>query len=119
MGGSAANPFVTVGQLAYIGGLTRIIQDVPPFMIVEGNPAKVRRVNEIGLQRAGYPPERIEELCEAFKRIYRTQELNRLKVFNEIEAGGTACAEVQYLVQFLRRSMANPFGRHREGLRKG
>lgn len=117
MGATALNPFVTVGKEAYVGGLTRTIRDVPPFMIMEGNPAKVRRVNEIGLQRAGYAPEVIEELCEVYKKIYRTKELNRLKVFDEIEKGGSACEETLYLVQFLRRSLQGRNGRYRESLR--
>ena len=39
-GAAAINQFSTVGTLAFVGGLTRIVQDVPPYMIVEGNPAK-------------------------------------------------------------------------------
>jgi len=118
MGAAALNPFATVGKLAYVGGLTRIVQDAPPFMIVEGNPAKVRRVNEVGLQRAGYPQEKIDALHEAFLKIYRTQELNRMKVFNEIEASGEASEEVLYLVRFLRRSLDGMHGRYRECARK-
>ena len=117
-GATALNPFVTVGKLAYVGGLSRIVQDVPPFMIVEGNPAKVRRVNEVGLRRAGYPPETIEQLREVFKKIYRTEQLNRLKVFDKIEASGNSCQEALYLVQFLRRALQGRHGRYQECLRK-
>ncbi len=118
MGGAAVNPFVTVGKQAYIGGLSRIIADAPPFMIVEGNPARVRRVNNVGLQRAGYSDEAIQELTRAFKKIYRTQELNRLKVFDGIQRSGAASEETLYLVEFLRRSLKGKNGRYRESLRK-
>ena len=117
-GSAACNPFVTVGKLAFVGGLSRIVHDVPPFMIVEGNPAKVRRVNEVGLQRAGYSQEAIDELRWVFKKIYRTKELNRLKVFDQIEESGTASEETLYLVRFLRRSLEGRHGRYRESLRK-
>jgi len=117
MGAAACNPFVTVGKQAYVGGLSRIVQDVPPFMIVEGNPAKVRRVNDIGLERAGYSQEAIEELNEAFRRIYRTKELNRMKIFAQIEASGNAGEDVLYLVRFLRRALMGRHGRFRESLR--
>jgi len=118
MGAAALNPFVTIGKMAYVGGLSRIAQDVAPFMIVEGNPAKVRRVNEIGLQRAGYSQAVIDELREVFKKIYRNGELNRMKVFDEIEASGTACEESLYLVRFLRRCLEGKHGRFRESLRR-
>jgi len=117
MGGAALNPFVTVGKLAYVGGLSRIVHDVPPFMIVEGNPAKVRRVNEVGLLRAGYSREAIDRLHEAYKRIYRTNTLNRLKDFREIEESPDSTEEMLYLVRFLQRSLLGKSGRYRESLR--
>ncbi len=118
MGGAAVNPFVTIGKLSYIGGLTRITQDVPPFMIVEGNPSRVRGVNEIGLQRAGYVQEVIDELSRAYKAIYRTRELNRVPIYDAIERDGRKSPESVYLVQFLRRSLNGTHGRYRQSLRK-
>ena len=117
MGGAAANPFVTIGKLAFVGGLTRVIQDVPPYMIMEGNPAKVRRVNEVGLQRAGYDAEAITKLNEAYKRIYRTKKLNRRRIFEEIENDPESSEEVLYLVESLRRQLKGKHGRYRESLR--
>ncbi len=117
MGAAAVNPFVTVGKMAYVGGLTRIVQDVPPYMIVEGNPAKVRGVNEIGLRRAGYGDEVIEKLSDAYKCIYRAKELTRSKIFDSIEDDDEATEEVLYLVSFLRRSLKGKHGRFRESLR--
>ncbi len=117
MGGAALNPFVTVGTQAYVGGLTRIVHDVPPFMIVEGNPARVRGVNEIGLQRAGFEQAVIEELWDAYKAIYRTRELNRAPIYDMIEAKADASAEAVRLVQFLRRSQRGSHGRYLESLR--
>jgi len=118
MGGAAVNPFVTIGTYAYVGGLSRIVQDVPPFMIVEGNPARVRGVNEIGLQRAGYEQDVIDELQEAYKAIYRTRELNRAPIYDMIENQANSSPEAVYLVQFLRRSQRGVHGRYLQGLRK-
>lgn len=117
-GGAAASPFVTIGKLAYISGLSRIVQDVPPFMKVEGYPARVRAVNEIGLQRAGYEQGVIEELWEAYKAIYRAKELNRSAIYDRIENDPNANAETIYLVRFLRRSRESVYGRYLESLRK-
>jgi UDP-N-acetylglucosamine acyltransferase len=118
MGAAAVNPFVTVGRQAYVGGLTRIVQDAPPFMIVEGNPAKVRGVNEIGLQRAGYSQESIDKLWETYKSVYRTKELNRSRIFEELESDPDQSEEVLYLVRFLRRAVRGKHGRFRESLRE-
>lgn len=117
MGGSAFNPFVTVGKQAFVGGLTRVVHDVPPFLIVDGNPARVRAVNEIGLRRAGYDQTAIDALWEAYKAIYRTKELNRSRIYEELEDKADVCPEVVYLIEFLRRSKQGAHGRYQENLR--
>jgi UDP-N-acetylglucosamine acyltransferase len=118
MGNSAVNPFVTVGKLAYVGGLTRVIQDAPPFMILEGNPSRVRGVNEVGLSRAGYPPFVIEELWEVYKAIYRTRQLNRTRVYDAVLGSNSSSPEALYLVEFLRRTQHGVHGRYLESQRK-
>jgi UDP-N-acetylglucosamine acyltransferase len=70
-GGTGVHHFATIGECAFVGGLTRIAKDVPPFMVVEGNPAKVHKVNEVGMIRRGYVPEHIEIMKDVFKRLYR------------------------------------------------
>ncbi|WP_413168250.1 acyl-ACP--UDP-N-acetylglucosamine O-acyltransferase [Capilliphycus salinus ALCB114379] len=64
--------FVHIGKLAMIAGMTRIVQDVPPFMTVEGTPPKVRSLNSIGLKRAGFTPEELALLKKAFRILYRS-----------------------------------------------
>ena len=61
-GAAGVQQFTTIGQISYVGGLTRIVHDVPPFMVVEGNPSKVRKVNTVGLQRNGFAAEQISGL---------------------------------------------------------
>jgi UDP-N-acetylglucosamine acyltransferase len=70
-GGAGLHHFATVGTCAFVGGLARITKDVPPFMIVEGNPAEVRAINSIAMTRRGYQPEHIEAVKDAYKRLYR------------------------------------------------
>ena len=77
-GAAAVHQFTTIGRLAYVGGLTRIVQDVPPFMIIEGNPSKVRKVNVVGLQRNGYTHEKIAALKAAYRLIFRSRTPARL-----------------------------------------
>jgi UDP-N-acetylglucosamine acyltransferase len=63
--------FVRIGTLAFVSGLSRLPQDVPPYFLVEGNPAEVRGVNIVGLRRAGVPADARLELQRAYKLLYR------------------------------------------------
>jgi len=68
---SAVHQFCRVGRHAITGGCSKIVQDVPPFMIADGNPAQVRGVNTVGLRRHGFPEEEIRALKETYKVIFR------------------------------------------------
>ena len=70
-GGAGIHHFVTVGSCAFVGGMARISRDVPPFMIVEGNPAEVRAVNSIAMNRGGYDAQDIDAVKDAFRRLFR------------------------------------------------
>ena len=70
-GGAGLHHFVSVGVCSFVGAMARISKDVPPFMIVEGNPAEVRAVNSIAMNRRGYGPQDIEALKQAFRRLFR------------------------------------------------
>ncbi len=62
--------FVRVGKLAIIGGCSKVVQDVPPYSICDGHPAKVRGLNIIGLKRAGFDVERRNNLKESFRILF-------------------------------------------------
>jgi len=116
-GAAAVHPFTTIGRLAYVGGLSRIVQDVPPFMIVEGHPSRVRGVNSVGMRRGGIPDEVAEAMGKAFRRIYRRGR-PRAEVLEELERENDWPAEVRFLCEFLRNSSKGKHGRYRESLRK-
>ena len=64
--------FVHIGRFAMLGGMSRIDRDVPPFMLVEGNPSRVRTLNLVGLKRGGFSPDEISLIKKAFRTIYRS-----------------------------------------------
>jgi UDP-N-acetylglucosamine acyltransferase len=68
--------FVRIGRLSMIGGMSRIDRDVPPYMLVEGNPSRVRSLNQVGLQRAGLAQADdgriLQSLKKAFRMVYRS-----------------------------------------------
>ena len=115
-GASVAHHFVTVGRHAYVGGMTRMAQDVPPYMLTEGHPAKVRRVNVIGLRRAGIENPEIESLQRAFRRVWRSGE-TRSAILDELKGDPDATGAVLLLVEFLEQTGLGLKGRYRESLR--
>jgi UDP-N-acetylglucosamine acyltransferase len=116
-GGSAAHHFVTIGSFAYVGGMTRMVQDVPPFMILEGHPSRVRGVNKIGLARGGHASEPIEELELAFRRIYRSGNTRR-QTLDALKAEFSASPLVMSLVRALEDTERGAKGRFRESRRE-
>ena len=110
---AAAHQFTTIGQNAYVGGMTRIVHDVPPFMITEGNPQKVRGVNVVGLRRANYGEETVEALTEAYRIIWRNKSPYR-KALAEVEELAAEYPEVHQLVEFLKAMDNGIKGRARE-----
>ncbi|TAH35972.1 MAG: acyl-ACP--UDP-N-acetylglucosamine O-acyltransferase [Planctomycetota bacterium] len=116
-GGTAVNHFVTIGTLAMVGGMSRIVKDVAPYMVVEGNPARVRGVNTVGLRRRGKSPEAIEQLRDAYRRIFADESPTILAI-QEMEARGGLTPELVRLLTFLRDMERGYQGRYREALRR-
>jgi UDP-N-acetylglucosamine acyltransferase len=115
-GASGVHHFVTVGKLAFAGGMSRIIQDVPPFMLVDGNPARVRGVNVVGLRRAGFDESRINALKRAHRIFYRSK-LSRTKAAEALRAQPMT-PDIDYLLTFVQSTAGGKQGRGREALRK-
>lgn len=75
-GGTAIHQFCHIGQYSFIGGCSKVEQDIPPFMLGDGNPAKIRMFNKVGLERSGFSPEQMAAVKFIFKAFYR-EGLNR------------------------------------------
>ncbi|NLX58848.1 MAG: acyl-ACP--UDP-N-acetylglucosamine O-acyltransferase [Phycisphaerae bacterium] len=116
-GGAAMHHFTTVGCFSFVGGLTRIVHDVPPYMKVEGHPARVRGVNVVGLRRHGVAEETVSRLVEAYRHLYCYGQPRSLTL-PQLEAHADQPEEVQHLLASLRRSDLGKHGRYRESLRK-
>lgn len=92
--------FTRIGKLAMVGGYSRVTQDVPPFMMVEGIPARVHGLNVVGLRRAGVDAETRNLLKAAYRLLYRSG-LNLSQALDRIAAELEDAPELQYLVDFL------------------
>jgi len=93
--------FVRIGKLAMIGGYSKIVQDVPPFAMVDGRPAKVYDLNVIGLRRSGVSPNVRNGLRQAYKLLYRSN-LNLSQAVENIESEIEPSPERDYLLEFIR-----------------
>jgi UDP-N-acetylglucosamine acyltransferase len=100
---SGVHQFCRIGQHAIIGGCTKIVQDVPPFMIADGMPAEIRGINQVGLERRGFDPEVIRTLREAYKLIYRAN-LNTKQAVAAIREQLAANPQLTALVEFIETS---------------
>ncbi len=74
--GAGLHQFVHIGSYAMVGACSKVVQDVPPYMLADGNPAHVRFINKIGLERHGYSLADMDLARSVFKILYR-QGLNR------------------------------------------
>ena len=104
VGGLAAvHQFCRIGRMSIIGGCSKVVQDVPPFMLADGNPATTRTINKVGLERNGVSEEAQSALKQAYKILFRDG-LTISNALLRIEAELPALPEVQHLVQFARTS---------------
>ena len=103
--GSAVHQFCRVGRHGFIGGYSVITKDALPFARTVGSrPARIFGVNSIGLIRRGLAPDVIEKLKKSFRYLTQSK-LNTTKALQKISSDkNLACAEVQYLVDFIRTS---------------
>jgi UDP-N-acetylglucosamine acyltransferase len=104
IGGLAAiHQFCRIGKMSMVGGCSKVVQDVPPFMIGDGNPARTRTINKVGLDRNGVSDEAQTALKTAYRILFR-EGLTIPNALARIEAELPRLPELQLLVQFIRAS---------------
>lgn len=101
IGGLAGiHQFVRIGRLTMIGAQSKVTQDIPPFMLVDGNPAQVRGINSLGLQRKGISNDAQSEIKKAFKLIYESGH-NIAEAAKEIRKRLRLLPEIEQIIAFL------------------
>ncbi len=105
IGGLAAiHQFCRIGTMAIIGGCSKVVQDIPPYMMADGNPAEVRTVNKVGLERHGVGEEAQKALRAAYKLLYRESGLNIGDAVTRIRKDLPDLPEIRCLCEFVDRS---------------
>lgn len=95
--------FCVLGQMSFIGGMSRVNKDVPPYMLVEGHPVRCFGPNRVGLERNGLTPEAIKIIRSVYKLLYRAG-LNTTQALAKIEEEIAPCVERDTLIDFVRAS---------------
>ena len=102
-GMTGIHQFVRVGRMAMLGGLSRTVKDVPPYMIAEGSPLQIFGPNKVGLERRGVSEEAQKAIKDAYKIVYRGT-LTTSDALKEIEQTLPALPEIKHFVEFIRGS---------------
>ena len=112
-GAVAVHHWATIGGWSFVAGLSRVLHDVPPFMLCEGSPARPRCINVVALRRGGFGREAIEAVTEAHRLLYRARV--GLEPAREIlRQQGMLGPEVDQLLEFLVLQQGGRHGRARE-----
>lgn len=115
-GHNAVHQFVRIGYLAMVSGASRVVKDIPPFMIAEGNPTRIRGLNVVGMRRLGYTPQVRLEIRRAYRVLYRSG-LNHTQALGRMRQAGFTDSEVQRLIAFVESAKRGICGGMRPGER--
>src|SRR5882672_3649923 len=99
----AIHQFCRIGKMSMIGGCSKVVQDVPPFMMADGNPAQTRTINKVGMERNAVSAEAQSALKHAYKILFR-ERLTVSNALTRIQAELPPLPEIQHLLQFIRQS---------------
>jgi UDP-N-acetylglucosamine acyltransferase len=104
IGGLAAvHQFCRIGTMSIIGGCSKVVQDVPPYMLADGNPARARTINKVGLERNGVAEDAQAALKQAYKILFR-EGLTIPNALSKIESDLPPLPELRRLMDFVRAS---------------
>ena len=99
--GVGAHQFVRMGRYAMVGGKSKIVQDVLPFFITDGNPPRVRGLNSVGLTRAGFSEEAKRAMKSAYRKLFKSQ-VSLGEILSQLEQVDDE--NVSHLIRFIRGS---------------
>jgi UDP-N-acetylglucosamine acyltransferase len=112
-GGVAVHHFASIGSYSFTGGLSRVLHDVPPYMLAEGNPSRPRCINIVALKRNNFSDDTIRALAEAHRLLYRAK-VGTDHARELLRANDLLVPEVNHLLSFLTHQHSGRNGRGRD-----
>ncbi len=115
-GNVGVHHFATIGSYAFVGGLSRVLHDVPPYMLADGSTSRPRCVNTVALKRNDFPKDVIRSLAQAHRLIYRNKVgIDRAR--ESLRDDSHLVPAVNQLLSFIQDQQEGRHGRGREGRR--
>ncbi len=112
-GGVAVHHFTTIGSYSFVSGLSRVLHDVPPYLLVDGVPTRPRCVNVVALKRNNFPDDVVAALAETHRLIYRSKVgLDHAREI--LRSNGSLVPAVNHLLSFIQNQQEGRHGRGRE-----
>jgi UDP-N-acetylglucosamine acyltransferase len=112
-GAVAVHHFATIGSYSFIAGCSAVRHDVPPYMLVEGYPARARCINAVGLKRNNFPNQVIHALAEAHRLLFRAK-VRLEDAWEILRNNGQLVPQVNHLLSFIQEQHEGQHGRGRE-----
>jgi UDP-N-acetylglucosamine acyltransferase len=116
-GGCGINQFSTIGSMSFVSAMSKVLHDVPPFMVVDGIPARPRCINSIGMKRNGYGEEDVRMLQIAFRLLYKEM-LGAENARERMLSSGPIRPVIRQLFDFMDESCTGRHGRGRDQRKK-
>ena len=101
---SGIHQFCRIGAYSFIGGASGVSQDIPPYVLANGNHTKLYGLNHEGLKRHGFSKETIKTINQAFRIIFRTTGLSLVKAIEKVENEVENIPEVLHMINFIKQS---------------
>jgi len=116
-GGAGIHHFARIGICSFVGAMARCSKDVPPFMVVEGNPAEVRKHNDVAMRRRGYSEDDVAAIRDAYKQLFWKRDGNMLDSVIALRRAYPRSRPVEVLCAMVLESGAAVHGRVMESKR--
>lgn len=100
---TAVHQFVRLGRMSIMGGCSKVIKDVPPYMMADGHPLEVKGLNSVGLKRRGMEAAHRKILKEVYRILYR-QDLTTSDAVDRIKSDIEPIPEVEHILDFIGKS---------------
>jgi UDP-N-acetylglucosamine acyltransferase len=84
--------FCRIGTYAMLSATAKLVHDLPPYFIADGTPAKIRAINQVGLERNGFTSEQLDRVKQIHRVLYRDG-LNRSQALEKLAAHAEAASE--------------------------
>jgi UDP-N-acetylglucosamine acyltransferase len=100
---SGVHQFVRIGRLSIVGGCSKVVQDIPPYSMCDGDPSKIFGVNIIGLKRAQFSQTSIATLRKVFKVLFHSG-LIKTNAIEKVQQEFEVTPEIEHLINFIKTS---------------